>query len=113
MSDAQQISRRVAWRAVALVAQHTSIAEGDLALRIGGDVGLMRHQQDRDAMLIQRLEHRHDLQARAAVQVAGRLVRQQQRGTVDQRTGDGDTLLLPARELERCVVGARGEPDEF
>ena len=38
------------------------------------------------------------------VEVAGRLVGQQDRGVVDQRARDRDALLLAARELARVVV---------
>src|SRR5215813_7458421 len=73
-SDAQEVTRGVARRGAALVAQDAPVAKGDLPFRVSGDVGLVRHQQDRDAMLVQRLEHRHDLKARAAIQVPSRLV---------------------------------------
>ena len=45
----------------------------------------------------------------ARVEVAGRLVGEQQRRAVDQRPGDRDALLLPAGELRRLVV-ACGRP---
>ena len=65
---------------------------------MGGDIGLVRDQDDGDALcdsvrsnsaMISSLELR--------VEVAGRLVGQQQGGLRDQGAGDGDPLLLAAR----------------
>ena len=43
-----------------------------------------------------------------AIEVAGRLVAEQQRRVGDDGAGDADALLLAARELARVVVGAIG-----
>ena len=45
------------------------------------------------------------------VEVAGRLVGQQQRRLVDQRARDGDALLLAARQLIRMMLRAVGQAD--
>ena len=45
------------------------------------------------------------------VEVAGRLVGQDHRRLGDERPGDGDALLLAARQLAGPVVGPVGEPD--
>src|SRR6266851_5769313 len=50
---------------------------------------------------LQQMEHRR---ARLAVEVAGGLIREDHDWVVDQRTGDGDALLLPARQLMRKLV---------
>ena len=47
----------------------------------------------------------------ARVQVAGGLVGQQQARPADQRAGDGDALLLAARELVGQVVQPLAQPD--
>ena len=52
-----------------------------------------------------------DLTGRAAVEIAGRLVRQQQRRLGDQGPGDRDALLLAAGQLGRIAVGLLGEAD--
>ena len=44
-------------------------------------------------------KQRHDLAPVAVIEVAGRLVGQQQARIVDQGAGDGDALLLPAGQL--------------
>ncbi len=53
----------------------------------------------------------HEFFARRRVEVAGRLVGQQDRRVVDECARDRDPLLLTAGELARLVVGAVGEPD--
>ena len=76
-------------------------------VRVLGDVGLVRHEHDGDAALdVQPLKDAHHLDAGARIEVAGRLVRQQQRRVVDERARDGDALLLAARELVRMMVDA-------
>ena len=47
------------------------------------------------------------------VEIAGRLVGEQQARRVDQRARDGDALLLAAGELARRVALAIAEADEF
>ena len=58
---------------------------------------------------VQLVEQREDLVAGAAVEVAGRLVGEQDRRAVDQRPGDGDALLLAAGELVGPVASC-GRP---
>ena len=45
------------------------------------------------------------------VQVAGRLIGQQQFGRVGQCTAEGDALLLAPRQLCRAVIGALCNPN--
>ena len=52
-----------------------------------------------------------DLCAAAAVQIAGRLVRQNQGRVVDQCPCDGNALLLASRQLGRPMSRAIHEPD--
>ena len=63
---------------------------------------------------MQLAEQVQDFGSRVAVEVAGRLVGQDQRGLVDQRAGDGHALLLAAGEFGRLVVQpvAQAEPLE-
>ena len=46
------------------------------------------------------------------VELAGRLVEQDERRVGDDGARDGDALLLAARELARVVVQPVGEPDD-
>src|SRR5258705_1771353 len=87
------------------VVAHQSVAECNHARAVFGDVGLVRHEDDGDAALdVEALEDAHHLDARLRVEIAGRLVGEQQRRVVHQRPRDGDTLLLAARELIPMVA---------
>src|SRR5438034_1229852 len=60
-----------------------------------------------------RLEHGHDFGAGAAVEIARRLVGQQDRGSIDNRTGDGYALLFAPGKLVRMMVGSARQADQF
>ena len=94
-----------------LVAPDAAVAHFDDALRVDGDVRLVRDEDDRDALLVQLLEERHHFDRRARVEVAGRLVGQDQRRLGHERAGDGHALLLAAGELARLVVETLAESD--
>ena len=74
----------------------------------------MRHHHDGLAEVpVEELQDRQDLVGRGAVEVAGRLVAQQQLGVGHDRARDRDALLLPARHLARIVLHAVGEIDHL
>ena len=65
-----------------------------------GDDRVVGGDQQRGVVLSAQLKQEvEDLGAGVGVQVAGRLIGQQQDGVVDQGVGDRDALLLPAGEL--------------
>src|SRR6187401_3543341 len=64
-------------------------------------VDVVRRDQHRHADRVEALEEVHDLEREVRVEVAGRLVGDQDRRLGDHRTRDADPLLLPRRELER------------
>ena len=64
------------------------------------------HDDGLALLLVQRLQQVEDLIAGLAVEVAGRLVAQQQRRIGDDRARDADALLLTAGQLARLVLGA-------
>src|SRR5258705_2858394 len=87
------------------VVAHQSVAERNHARAVFGDVRLVRHEDDGDAALdVEALEDAHHLDARLRVEIAGRLVGEQQRRVVHQRPRDGDRLWLAAGELIRMVA---------
>ena len=59
------------------------------------------------------LEQVHDLARHQRIEVAGRLVGEQEARLAGERARDRDALLLAARELRRQVLHARGEADEL
>ena len=79
-----------------------------------GGVRVVRDHDDRLAVLaVERLQQVEDLVAGLAIEVAGRLVAEQQRRVGDDRAGDADALLLAAGELARVVLRAVGEADDL
>ena len=71
---------------------------------------VVRHQhQGRLARMIDGQQQIHDVPAVGAVEIAGRLVGEQDRRIVGQRAGNRDPLLLAAGELRRIVMPAAGQ----
>ena len=88
------------------------VAEEQHAVGDRGGARVMRDDHDRLPELGGRLAQQvEDLGARLRVEVAGRLVGEDDGGLVDQRAGDRDALLLAARELRGLVAAAVAEPD--
>jgi len=85
----------------------------DDALGVFGDVALVGDHQDRPAGVVQLLEQSHDLFAGLRVEVAGRLVGEQEGRLVGQRSGDRDPLALSPRKLARIVIEPIAESDPF
>src|SRR5689334_12747085 len=78
-----------------LIQLDPSVTEPHQAGAVLGDVHFVRDQHDGDAALhVQALEDVHDFHARARIEVAGRLVGEQDRRLVDERARDCDALLL-------------------
>src|SRR5262245_55061034 len=90
-----------------------AVAHLDDASRIARDIGLMSHDQDGDALIVELLEERHDLDRGATVEIAGRFVREKHCGFGDERTGNGHALLLPAGQLAGLMFGALRETDSL
>ena len=95
----------------ALVGEHLAVAHHHPPPRVRRDVGLVRDHDHGVAGARELVEQRHDLLRRGRVEVAGGLVGEQDRRTVDQRARDGDALALPARELVGMVAHAVLEAD--
>lgn len=75
------------------------------------DRGIVRDHDEREALVVQSLEHPEYLVPHALVEVAGRFVGQQHPRTLDDGPRDCDALLLTPGELPRPVVGALRETD--
>ena len=95
-----------------LVALHPAVAQMDLPAGEGGHRRIVGDQHQggplAGAQLGQQLQ---DAAAGGAVEVAGGLVGEQDRRPGGEGAGEGDPLLLAARELARVVVAAVGEAD--
>ena len=86
-----------------------AVAHADGARAGLGDPHVVGHQHHRRAQArVQILQQSQDLLARAGVEVAGRLVAQQDRWVDRQRARNRHALALSAREFLGQMVGARG-----
>ncbi len=92
----------------AVVFDDPPVAEAHHALGLRGDVGLVGDQHDGAPFGVEVGEDREHVLGRVGVEVAGRLVGEDQRGVGDDRAGDRDALLLAAGELGGEVVQAVG-----
>ena len=72
--------------------------------RVALDGGLVGHEHDRLAPVVEPSKQGHDLLAGGRIQVARRLVGQQDARPIHERPGDGDPLPLSAGELGRAVA---------
>ena len=81
-----------------------------MAARSAADRGIVRHDQQRDAVAVQPFEDLHDLVAGACVEISRRLVGQKIARLHDDGPADGDALALAARELVGAMVEAGLEP---
>ena len=76
-----------------------------------GDRGVVRDDDDRGAVRVHALEQADDLPAGGLVELAGRLVREQQRRAVGERARDRDALHLAAGQLRRPMIAPCARPD--
>ena len=90
------------------------VAHPQLPTRPGGDLVVVGDEHDGDPALgVEPFQDGHDLGAGAGVEVAGRLVGEQQRRVADERAGDGDPLLLTAGHLRGSMTEAMAQPDRL
>ena len=92
--------------AVAHVADDLPVLQANHARGVLGQLVLVRHEDDRVAAAVQIVHQGEDLLARLRVQVSRRLVGEQDRRLVHERTRDRDALALAARHLVRPVMHA-------
>jgi hypothetical protein len=83
-----------------LIAGDKAIAHGDNASRTARDGRIVCDQQyGLRAFPIEPFQLIDDFGTGAGIEVARRFIRQNDIRLIDQRAGDGDTLLLPAGQL--------------
>src|SRR5574337_354790 len=99
-----QLLERCPWLLNRLIPQQQAVLKEEHAPGVGGNVRLMRHQNDGDPRLpVQPLENRHNLGAGLRIEVAGRLIGQDGLRFVDQGPRNRHALLLASRKLARMV----------
>src|SRR5579872_2272123 len=107
-----ELADREALAVVDAVRHDLAVLERDDPRTVFRDGLLVRDEHDRDAAIVlEALEDVHDLDAGAAVEISGGLVREQDRRIVQQRPRDGDPLLLAAGQLIRMMIDAIGKAD--
>src|SRR5882757_1747056 len=85
-----------------------AVFEGDDAVEAAGEIEVVRRDQGGEAGMTDEIEEGvEDAVAGRVIEVAGRLVAEQDPGIVGERPRDRDALLLAAGEPGRPVPGAR------
>ena len=74
---------------------------------------LMRHHEDGGTGLIDLIQKLHDLVGKLRIDIAGRLIGNEQVGVIHQRAGQGHTLLLAAGEFRRIVLVLIIQPQQI
>ena len=77
----------------------------------GDERVVVRGDDDGGAEAVHLLEELHQTLGLGVVEVAGGFVGEEQAGTVDDGSGDGDALLLAAGQFGRARGGLFGEAD--
>src|SRR5450759_225483 len=90
---------------------HLSVKDSHDALSPRGHIALMGDEHDRATLIVQLREESEDIRAGVGVEVAARLVGQDERRIGDECPRNGDTLLLATRELTGTVVDAVTQTD--
>lgn len=88
-------------------------ADRDLAVHLPSEIEIMRRDQRGEAGSTGKRDQRaEDMLGGMRVEIAGRLVRQQQPRAVGDGAADGDALLFAARKFARQVVEPLAEAEE-
>src|SRR5207302_2600819 len=94
-----------------VIAGDYAVTDGNDAVGVLGDVGLVGDDDDGIATVMKIVEEGHDLVAGFGVEVSGGLVGEDDGGAVDEGASDGDALALAAGELVGLVHHAGAEVD--
>ena len=105
-------SRATEWRTSALTGR-AGRRRGAARGREGGGLGVVRDQDDRPAVVGDLAQQPEHLVSRFLVEVAGRLVGEDQARVVDQGAGDREPLLLAAGQHTGQPCGGVGHPEAF
>jgi len=94
-----------------MIASNDAVTDGDDAMGVFGDVGLVGDEDDGVSAGVKVVEESHDLIAGLGVEVAGGFVGEDDGGAINEGSGDGDALALTAGELVGLVHHAGAETD--
>ncbi len=76
-----------------------------------GNIRIVGYHNDGLTVLVELVKDLEDFVARSGIEVARRLVRQEQPGLMDQCAGDGGALTLTAGEGGGFLAGLGGDAD--
>src|SRR5690606_30147537 len=89
------------------VRNHLTIAEGDDTVGSAGQIVIVRGNQRGSAFVAdERLQGFKHPVAGLRIEIAGRLVCEDDARMIGRSTGDGDALLLTTREFGRTMIGS-------
>src|ERR1051325_2868541 len=95
----------------AFISRDQPIPDAQNAAGAAGNVFFVRDDDEGVALFRQFIKKGHDFRAGFGIEVACRLVGQEDGGIVDQRAGDGNALALAAGKFVGFVMDAVGQPD--
>ncbi len=105
--------RRAFGFTVSRIRNDLAVANFDDALRTGGDLPVMRHDDDGAPFTVELLKDAENFFTAMAVERAGRFVGKNDLRIVDERAGDGNALLLSAGKLARAMMRAFAHPESL
>ena len=88
-----------------------SVREFDAAVGLARDIGVVCNHEDGVAGFVQITEDFEDDFFVGFVEIAGRLIGEDELGLIDERASDGDALLLASGKLRGEMREAISEPD--
>src|SRR6266480_1617678 len=90
--------------------QQGLIGQLETRRKLRGQLGAVRDDEKNGSLLVMKLEQqgRNDF-GRSAIEVAGRLVAQQELRPANQSPRQRRPLFFATRQLRRAMIGARGE----
>src|SRR5918996_2093827 len=113
MSISSSVTRENMRHLQSLLLDDLAVEHADDPVGLAADRDVVGDDQEREpALEVEPAHELDDLVRVLGVEVAGRLVRPDDRGIVDERAGDRDALSLAPRERVRHVSGPLREPDQ-
>jgi hypothetical protein len=89
---------------VAILREDPAVFDDERAIRMRCDSFAVGYQDERLPLAHKASKDLEDFPLRLCVEISGRLVREDERRTVDERPRDGYTLLFAAGELARQML---------
>src|SRR6185312_11923430 len=93
------------------IAFNPPVPQTDGTMGTEGNVVIMRDENDGFALPVEFIEQFQNFHTGCRIQIAGGFVGEDDERIVDQRTGDGDALLLAAGQFEWFVIEPVFETD--